>query len=603
MGDLLDDYRKVAGPLPTEHRVWRLTGPGLADLEGPVSEPLPVPGRDELLVRHDAVGVSVSDAKIARLGLEHPRVREFPVVPGHEVCLTVAFVGPELRGTYAPGDRFIVQGSMTVDGVARGYGYDLRGGLAQYAVLGPKMLPYLVPVRSSTGYAEAALAEPWACVEAAYAVTYRTTWLAGGTVWLTGDGAGVELGEAAGWRPRRVHLDVRDTAFAERVRGWAHATGIEVVAGAPEDVVDDVVVLGPDAERVERAIDALAPNGTCAIVTAEPLAHPVRVDVGRLHYDGLALFGTGQSDLAAAYAPIRTELSPGGRLWVVGAGGPMGRMHMRRALQRDGRPASIVATDRSGRAGRGFGRIAPDVLTFLSERECGDAETFAKKLNDVTGGAGFDDVVVTAPAATAVETAFEHLADGGVINLFAGLPRGTRCAWDLTAVAHRGVRAVGTSGSTVADLCQARDRIESGAVQPNRSVAAIGGLDAAPDALRAVAEGRFGGKVVIFPNLRGPLPLTALTELRGVVPDVGERLDRIHWSQAAEEELLRTASLPGVRVPVRAEGAHRGFDAASSAAAAAQHVGEADGDGRARHRSDEVRPPGGPVGEHQRRAE
>ncbi|SNT37721.1 D-arabinose 1-dehydrogenase, Zn-dependent alcohol dehydrogenase family [Asanoa hainanensis] len=594
MGDLLDDYRKVAGGLPTDHRVWRLAGPGLADLEGPVSEPLPVPGRDELLVRHDAVGLSVSDAKIARLGLDHPRVREFPVVPGHEVSLTVAFVGPELRDSYAPGDRFVVQGNMTLGGVPRGYGFDLPGGLAQYAVLGPEMLPFLVPVRSRTGYAEAALAEPWACVEASYAVTYRTTWRAGGTVWLTGDGAGMELGEAAGWHPRRVHLDVRDTTFAGRVRAWAHGAGVEVVVGAPLDAVDDVVVLGPEPERIEDALEALLPHGTCALVTAAPLPRPVRVDVGRLHYDGLALFGTAQSDLATAYAPIRTELLPGGRLWVLGAGGPMGRMHMRRALQRDGRPTSIVATDRSGRAARGFGRIAPDVLSFLSERECGDAETFAKKLNDATGGLGFDDIVVTAPAATAVETAFEHLANGGVINLFAGLPRGTRCAWDLTAVAHRGVRAIGTSGSSVADLCQARDRIESGAVQPNRSVAAIGGLDAAPDALRAVAEGRFGGKVVIFPNLRGSVPLTALTELRGVLPEVGDRLDRIHWTQAAEEELLR-----GSTSGVRAERPHGGVDAAAPAAAAAQHVGEADRDGAARYRPDDVRPPGRPVGEHQ----
>ncbi|MEV4534567.1 zinc-binding dehydrogenase [Asanoa sp. NPDC049518] len=539
MGDLLDDYRAVAGPLPTEHRVWRLTGPGLSDLEEPVGEPLPVPGTDELLVRHDAVGLSVSDARIARLGLDHPRVREFPVVPGHEVCLTVAAVGPALRDAYAPGDRFIVQATMTAGGVTRCYGYDLRGGLAQYAVLGSDVLPFLVPVRSGMGYAEAALVEPWACVEASYSVAYRTTWLAGGTLWLTGDGAGAELGDAAAWRPRRVHLDVRDTAFADRVRAWAHAAGVEVVAGAPEDAVDDVVVLGPEPERVEHAIEALAPHGTCALVTTDPLPHHVRVDVGRLHYDGLALFGTGRSDIASAYAPIRTQLTPGGRLWVVGAGGPMGRMHLRRALQRDGAPTTIVATDRSGRARRGFERIAPGVLTFLSERECGNAETLAKGLLDATGGLGFDDVVVTAPAPTAVETAFEHLADGGVINLFAGLPRGTRCAWDLTAVAHRGVRAVGTSGSSVADLCQARDRIESGALQPNRSVAAIGGLDAAPDALRAVAEGRFGGKVVIFPNLREPLPLTALIALRGVLPEVGEHLDRIHWTQAAEEELFR----------------------------------------------------------------
>ncbi|MDG4824722.1 alcohol dehydrogenase catalytic domain-containing protein [Asanoa sp. WMMD1127] len=535
MGDLLAEYRSAAGPLPGQHRLWRLTGPGLSDLDAPVTEPLPVPGRSELLVRHDAVGVCHSDVTIARLGLDHPRIHRFPVVPGHEVSLTVAAVGTDLRDAYAPGDRFVVPATMA----ERAYGCDIPGGLAQYAVLGQELTPWLLPLRPTTGYAEAALAEPWACVEASYAASYRTTWRPGGTVWLTGDGAGVALGAAAAWRPGRVHLDVHDAAFAAQVTDWARAAGVEIVAGPPESA-DDAVVLGPEPALVERALAVLAPHGTCALVTTQPLPRPVQVDVGRLHHDGLALFGTAGGDLAAAYAPIRTELTPGGRLWVLGAGGPMGRMHLRRAVQRPGGPARIVATDRSGRASKWFGRVAPGVLTFLSERECGDAETLAKRLNDETAGLGFDDIVVTAPAVSAAEQAFEHLADGGVINLFAALPRGTMCAWDLTAVAHRGVRAVGTSGSSADDLRRVRDRIENGIIQPNRSVAAIGGLEAAPDALRAVAEGRFGGKVVIFPNLRAPLPLTALTDLASVLPEVASRLEWGHWSQAAEEELLRT---------------------------------------------------------------
>src|ERR1700754_3475617 len=125
-----------AGTLPDRHRVWRLTRPGLSDLGPPASAPLPRPGPAEVLVRHDAVGICFSDVKVARLGLDHPRIRRFPIVPGHEVTLTVAAVGDGLRDAYAPGDRFIVQADMTVGGVRRAYGHDLPGGLAQYAVLG-----------------------------------------------------------------------------------------------------------------------------------------------------------------------------------------------------------------------------------------------------------------------------------------------------------------------------------------------------------------------------------------------------------------------------------------------------------------------------------
>lgn len=543
--DLLSGYRKVAGPLPERHRLWRLPGPGLSDLEPPVAESLPVPGPDELLVRHDAVGICYSDVKLAQLGLDHPRIRRFPVVPGHEVTLTVAAVGAALLDAYAPGDRFIVQANMTVGGVARAYGYDLPGGLAQYAVLGPELLRHLVSVRPGTGYAAAALAEPWACVEAAYSASYRTTWRTGGTVWLTGDGAGADLGAASGWRPARVHLDVRDAQFATGVRAWAQAAGVQLLAGAPQaGEVDDVVVLGPEPDLVEHALAALAPGGTCAVVTADPLPRRVNVDIGRLHYDGLALVGTASGDVSAAYTPIRTELAPGGRLWVLGAGGPLGRMPVQRALDLAGGPADIVATDRSGRAAQASGDTVPDRLTFLSERGCGDAATLAEQLHKATGGSGFDDIAVMAPSALAAESAFEQLADGGVINLFAGVPRGTRCAWDVTAIAHRGVRVVGTSGSSVDDLRRVRDRIDSGAIRPNRSVAAIAGLEAAPDALQAVAEGRFGGKVVIFPNLGVPLPLTALEELPGVLPEVADLLDDGAWSLAAEEELLRRSLRP-----------------------------------------------------------
>jgi len=496
--DLLSGYRKAAGRLPERHQVWRLPGPGLSELEPPVEEVLPKPGPDELLVRHDAVGICYSDVKVAKLGLDHPRVRRFPVVPGHEVALTVVAVGPAQQDAYAPGDRFIVQANMTIDGVERAYGYDVPGGLAQYAVLTPQMLPYLVPVRSGTGYAEAALAEPWACVEAAYAASYRSGWREGGTVWLTGDGAGVDLGDAVNWRPARVYLDVRDEGFAGRVRDWAKAQGIEVAEGEPENP-DDVVVLGPEPDLVERAIAVLNRGGTCAVVTAEPMPRRVRVDVGRLHYDGIALLGTTDSVAATAYQMIRTELKPGGRLWVLGASGPMGRMHVQRAQERTDGPAEIVATDRSGRAAKAFGESK-------AEGE-------------------FDDIAVMAPDAQAVEDAFTHLADGGVINLFAGVPRGTLCEWDLTAVTQRGVRVVGTSGSSVADLRRVRDRIESGALQPNRSVVAVAGLAAMPEVLRAVADGRFDGKVVIFPNLTQPLPLTPVTA----------------WSVAAEAELLGQA--------------------------------------------------------------
>ena len=52
-------------------------------------------------------------------------------------------------------------------------------------------------------------------------------------------------------------------------------------------------------------------------------------------------------DIARAYAdlPARSALKQGGSAWFIGAGGPMGRMHVQRAIQVAGAPAVIVCTD------------------------------------------------------------------------------------------------------------------------------------------------------------------------------------------------------------------------------------------------------------------
>ena len=47
-------------------------------------------------------------------------------------------------------------------------------------------------------------------------------------------------------------------------------------------------------------------------------------------------------------------------------------------------------------------------------------------------------------------------------------------------------------------------------------------------------------KVVIYPNLSRPLPLTPLTELDKVLPEVAAKLDADGmWTREAEDELLR----------------------------------------------------------------
>lgn len=556
----LEQYRKAEAPLPAMNRLWPLYGAGWENLGkdgNPIDLPMPKPGPDELLVRHDAVGICFSDIKVIRAGENHPRIhrnmKEQPVVLGHEVALTVVDVGENLRNQYRPGDRFIVQADIYIGGKPYAYGYELQGGFSKYSIVDWRVLNgdhgnYLVPVKPDDGYAEVALCEPWACVEASYTVAYRTGWQVGGTVWLIGDGREVKLGKAVEWRPAKVVLDVRDLAFAEAVRACAHANGVAVQEGDDGTTqYDDIVVLGHDAALCERIFDRLAKGAIFNLVLDQPLEQPVAVDIGRMHYDHLLVVGTETPDLSAAYAPVRTQLRPGGRCWILGAAGPMGQMHLLRALSMPERPAKIVATNlhraRMEPVRKHFARLAAEMgveLVFLSRDEFPDDETFLERMRAEANGEGYDDVVIMAPSTEAVQQASMLTATGAVINVFAGLARGTRVELDLNPVAQHEVRYTGTSGSSIEDLRRMRDLVESRQLPTNHSVAAIAGLEGVAEGLRAVAEGRFAGKVVIYPNLSKPLPLTPLSELHKVLPSVAAKLNADGmWTKEAEEELLR----------------------------------------------------------------
>ena len=114
MSDKLAQYRRADAPLPKLNRIWPLYGAGFENLGvdgAPIEVPMPVPGPDELLVRHDACGLCFSDIKVIKQGQEHTRIfkdmKTDPVVLGHEVSMTVVQVGEDLQDEYHVGQRFI----------------------------------------------------------------------------------------------------------------------------------------------------------------------------------------------------------------------------------------------------------------------------------------------------------------------------------------------------------------------------------------------------------------------------------------------------------------------------------------------------------------
>jgi threonine dehydrogenase-like Zn-dependent dehydrogenase len=566
--DKLDQYRAATGPLPEHNRLWPLYGAGLENLghDGqPVDALLPACGPEELLVRHDACALCFSDIKVIKLGPEHPRIyrdmHSNPVTLGHEVTMTVVGVGEALRGQYHLGDRFVIQADIFVNGVGFAYGYEIQGGLSQYGVIDQRVLDgddgnYLISVQSGTGYAEAALTEPWACVTAAYGLTYRTGLKAQGTAWIIGKAQAshdaphtIGAGFNDDSHPSRLMLTGVPDIFAAWLRQRAAGLGVEVIdvpdpVNPPIKPADDIVLLGADPDLIEAASPHLADHGILAIVADRPLSRPVAVDVGRIHYNRWVYVGGRDPDIAEAYSrvPVRAALRPGGRTWFVGAGGPMGRMHVQRALQVSGRPGTIVCTDVSD------ARLEDLRTCFGAEAQGKGVDWFC--LNPTRkeeyaaaiapfGEQGFDDIVVLAPIPAVISDAARSLGHTGVMNIFAGVGPGTIAYLDLSDAYLRDVRVIGHSASTIDDLRLTLLQAETGQLSPNRSVAAIGSLSAARDGLQSVLDTSFPGKVVIFPNIR-ELPLTALSDLDRVLPSVYARLkDGREWTVEAEEEFLR----------------------------------------------------------------
>jgi L-sorbose 1-phosphate reductase len=561
-------YRQGKLPDTDTYRLWPLYGAGLENLGkdgNPINVPLPEVGPDELLVRHDACGLCFSDIKVIRLGQEHPRIyrdmRKDPVVLGHEVALTVVKVGDSLTDRYQPGDRFIIQADIFIDGIGYAYGYEIQGGLSQYNIIDQRVLNgddgnYLIPIRPDTGYAESALVEPWACVIAAYYLTYRQTLKDGGTAWFVGpeDGAfTLSEGLNADSHPAKIKLTAMDGPFGQWLRERSAELGITIqemsklpsmdVADETTDQVDDIILLSPTSDLIEQISPHLAYHGMLVFSSSKSFERKVNMDVGRVHYNRWLFLGGEEKDLSKIYhkAPARSDLKPGGKAMFVGAGGPMGRMHVQHAIESIDPPSVILCSDVSE------DRLRDIDETFREEARakgiewrCAnplDSVDFTEKMAKFQK-AGFDDIIMLAPNAKVIADSTQWLAEGGLMNIFAGVPRGVMAEIDMNELVHKDIRLIGHSASTIENMLTMLQKVENGELNTNRSVAAVGSLSAAKEGLQALIDATYPGKVVIFPNIR-ELPLTSVSDLGEVLPEVAAKLADGHiWTKEAEREFL-----------------------------------------------------------------
>ena len=130
-----------------------------------------------------------------------------------------------------------------------------------------------------------------------------------------------------------------------------------------------------------------------------------------------------------------------------------------------------------------------------------------------------------------------HLGKDGLMNIFAGIPAGKEGELDLATIAHNGGRYIGSSGSKTAHLRHTLELATTGKLQPVTALAAIGGMQDLKKGLDAVANAKFPGKTVIFPNCED-MPLTPVSQLADILPEAASTYDEQGFYTSKTEKAL-----------------------------------------------------------------
>ncbi len=573
----IEKFKAVSHPIPPTSKAWRIYGQGMenfGDNKQPTEIPVPEPKDDELLVRNDAIGLCFSDTKIIKFGPNHPRIKgrdlkKDPVIPGHEVALTIVKVGKNRQKDYKAGERYIIQADVRYKGTTPSYGYVLPGGLSQYGIIGREVLDgddgsYLIPLHNQTlGYSELALVEPWGCVVAAYRIAHRHSIRDGGTLLIAGNGMDKkEWDFTALFRestPARTILLDAEKGTQKGVRDALEGGEIEVTQGPTVKQLfekhtggagfDDIIILGdaPD-QLIEQAGDSLSKNGILNYMVSSPQKQVVSIDAGKVHYDVIAFIGGTGTDVNEAYTANPDYTIRGGSVLMIGAGGPMGQMHIKLAMEQEDAAKTIIATDiddqRVETLKDKFESLAQEkgiAFHILNPNNFADPSQFRSRVLELNDGGLFEYVVCLAAIPPVIEDAASYLGDRAVLNIFAGVSKGTIVKLDVKEVATKSVRFIGSSGSSLDDMEFTLRKLERGELDTNSSVAGIAGMNDVWKGIDSVRTGSFAGKITIYPHIRD-LDLVTLKELKQRFPNITPLLAKGGgWTREAEEAFLEEA--------------------------------------------------------------
>jgi threonine dehydrogenase-like Zn-dependent dehydrogenase len=268
--------------------------------------------------------------------------------------------------------------------------------------------------------------------------------------------------------------------------------------------------------------------------------------------------GYSQASLVEPWACIessyqRADLKPGDDVvWVIGGGGPMGQMHILRAVRHKelGKTSSIhtiIVTDVSAERLQAVNVRFLDMtkkagirLATLDPTQPGFDGEMRKVAPD---GAVY--TIACAPSPDVVNASRKYIRRYGVLNLFAGIKRGTGQIF-LGDIHYDQITITGNSGSRLQDMEKMLRITEKSELDTDFSAGAVVGMRACAEGVKAVADGAITNKTILYPQLPD-LPLTRVEELPALVkfsPGAEKELRAGRWSRQAESEMLERL-LPG----------------------------------------------------------
>lgn len=552
--------------LPKSQYAVQLTGPSQLTLN--TQKAVPAPGPRQILCKVEAVGLCFSDLKLLKQFTEHPRKSEVvkgvdpqalaeipsyvpgekPTVPGHEAVVRIVAVGKDVS-RHKIGERCLVQADfreVRTAGSNGAFGYNFEGALQEYVLLDERVViepstgeRYLIPAQEETSASAVCLSEPWACVEDSYVTVERQSLLPGGKLLVVAAAGHAVAGLGESLSPQGKPASVTLICSDDTQRQAAKALGVAVaelpaVAALGDALFDDIVYFGADKATIEALNDRLAGRAIINIVTGgKKIGAPVSVGVGRVHYGLIRWIGTAAANADDSYKtiPATGEIRDGDTVCIVGAGGPMGTMHVIRDICTGAKNVSVIGTDMddnrlaalTAKAGP-LARKNNVSLRMVNTQKTPLAEKFSY-------------IALMAPVGALVAGAIANSRGGCLINIFAGIPAPTRHELDLDAYIANRCFMFGTSGSTIRDMKIVLAKVESGQLDTNLSVDAISGMAGAIDGIAAVENRTLAGKIIVYPMLHD-LPLVPLNQLAQKLPAVAAKLNAGLWTRDAEQELL-----------------------------------------------------------------